>query len=115
MPRSRAIDVRMALQSPSELASAENFSMKANAVTREVVAVMEVEEGVCLELSIKLPPSWPLVMAEVECRRQVNGCALPRAEGAGPVHARSMCLTVLVQIPALVSLTTQVSMNCRAP
>jgi len=45
--------------------------MKANAVTREVVAVMEVEEGVCLELSIKLPLSWPLVMAEVECRRQV--------------------------------------------
>ena len=70
-PHAGARDIRRVLQSPSELASAEGFSMKANAVTREVVAVMEVEEGVCLELSIKLPPSWPLVMAEVECRRQV--------------------------------------------
>lgn len=61
------------LQSPAarELAGAENFSLRANAVTREVIAAMEVEEGVGLELSIKLPASWPLAMAEVECRRQV--------------------------------------------
>ena len=61
------------MQSPAarERAGAENFTLRANAVTREVIAVIEVEEGVGLELSIKLPASWPLTMAEVECRRQV--------------------------------------------
>lgn len=67
------------LQSPAarELADAENFSLRANAVTREVIAAIEVEDGVCLELSIKLPASWPLEMAEVECRRQVLSLSLP--------------------------------------
>ena len=44
-------------------------------MTREVVATMTVEEGAILELVIKLPPSWPLKVAEVECRRKVNTCA----------------------------------------
>ena len=48
------------------------FSLKANGVTREVVAVMEIEDGALLEMVIKLPPSSPLRRAEVTCRRRVR-------------------------------------------
>lgn len=65
------------MQSPAarELAAAENFSLRANSVTREVIAVMEVDEGVGLELSIKLPGSWPLALCQVAVRRQVRTAA----------------------------------------
>lgn len=33
---------------------------------------MTVEEGAVLEMAIKLPSSWPLRVAEVECRRKVS-------------------------------------------
>ena len=49
-----------------------NFSLKANSITREVVAVMEIEDGAVLEMVIKLPSSSPLRRAEVACRRRVN-------------------------------------------
>lgn len=50
----------------------DNFSLKANPVTREVVAVMEIEDGAVLEMVIKLPASSPLKRAEVVCRRRVR-------------------------------------------
>lgn len=49
----------------------DNFSLKANSITREVVAVMEIEDGAVLEMVIKLPSSSPLRRAEVACRRRV--------------------------------------------
>ena len=49
----------------------DNFSLKANNITREVVAVMEIEDGAVLEMVIKLPSSSPLRRAEVACRRRV--------------------------------------------
>jgi len=50
----------------------DNFSLKANSITREVVAVMEIEDGAVLEMVIKLPTSSPLRRAEVTCRRRVS-------------------------------------------
>lgn len=50
----------------------QNFSLKANSITREVVAVMEIEDGAVLEMVIKLPTSSPLRRAEVACRRRVR-------------------------------------------
>ena len=49
----------------------EGFSIRANAASREVVAVLEIEEGSSLELAVKLPPASPLRPAEAECRRRV--------------------------------------------
>lgn len=49
-----------------------NFSLKANSITREVVAVMEIEDGAVLEMVIKLPTSSPLRRAEVACKRRVS-------------------------------------------
>ena len=51
--------------------TSETFGIRANAVSREVVASMTIEEGAVLELAIKLPPSWPLRVADIECRRKV--------------------------------------------
>ena len=50
----------------------DNFSLKANSITREVIAVMEIEDGAVLEMVIKLPTSSPLRRAEVACRRRVH-------------------------------------------
>ncbi|KAK9844274.1 hypothetical protein WJX74_000343 [Apatococcus lobatus] len=50
----------------------EGFSIRANAASREVVAVLEIEEGSSLELAVKLPPASPLRPAEAECRRRVG-------------------------------------------
>ncbi len=50
----------------------EGFSIRANAASREVVAVLEIEEGSSLELAVKLPPASPLRPAEAECRRRVR-------------------------------------------
>lgn len=48
------------------------FSLKANSASREVVAVMEIEDGAVLEMVIKLPTSSPLRRADVACRRRVS-------------------------------------------
>ena len=74
----------------------DNFSLKANSITREVIAVMEIEDGAVLEMIIKLPTSSPLRRAEVACRRRVSPCfdfcSSSEAEGAA---GRSMgcCVT----------------------
>lgn len=59
------------MQSAPPGADMDNFSLKANAITREVVAIMEIEDGAVLEMVIKLPASSPLKRAEVSCRRRV--------------------------------------------
>ena len=53
--------------------SGDNFKVRANAGTREVVAVLEIEDGATLELLVKLPAAAPLKVAEVECRNKVRG------------------------------------------
>jgi len=57
----------------------DNFSLKANSITREVIAVMEIEDGAVLEMVIKLPTSSPLRRAEVACRKRVSPLALTSA------------------------------------
>ena len=57
---------------PQAASEDEGFSLKANALTREVTATMRVEDGAALEMVIKLPLSWPLKTADVECRRTVR-------------------------------------------
>lgn len=60
------------VQSAPAAPDMRNFSLKANSITREVVAVMEIEDGAVLEMVIKLPTSSPLRRAEVACRRRVS-------------------------------------------
>ena len=50
------------VQSAPAAPDMHNFSLKANTITREVVAVMEIEDAcvVVLQMVIKLPPSSPL-------------------------------------------------------
>lgn len=60
------------VQTAPALPDMQNFSLKANSITREVVAVMEIEDGAVLEMVIKLPTSSPLRRAEVACRRRVR-------------------------------------------
>ncbi|KAL3158795.1 hypothetical protein ABBQ32_011522 [Trebouxia sp. C0010 RCD-2024] len=60
------------VQSAPAAPDMRNFSLKANSITREVVAVMEIEDGAVLEMVIKLPTSSPLRRAEVACRRRVG-------------------------------------------
>ena len=64
----------------------DNFSLKANAITREVVAVMEIEDGAVLEMVIKLPASSPLKRAEVSCRRRVSLITASNACRASACH-----------------------------
>ena len=72
-------DCNLCVQSRAveSMEASENFQIKANTGSREVVATMTVEEGSALELAIKLPLSWPLKAAEVECRRKVIVVASP--------------------------------------
>lgn len=46
--------------------------MRAGTGGREVLAVMDIEDGCTLELAVKLPAAWPLKSAVVECRRKVG-------------------------------------------
>ncbi len=56
------------VQSRGEELKGDEFQVPVNATSREVVAVLTVEEGSNLELAVKLPPSLPLKPPEVECR-----------------------------------------------
>ncbi len=55
----------------AQVGGVHTSEIRANAVSREVVASMTIEEGAVLEMAIKLPPSWPLRVADIECRRKV--------------------------------------------
>ncbi|KAK9814167.1 hypothetical protein WJX72_001547 [[Myrmecia] bisecta] len=59
------------LQSPVA-GSQDNFSIRTNPVTREVVSVMDVEDGARLEMVVRLPAAAPLRPPEVDCRRKVG-------------------------------------------
>lgn len=59
-----------------------SFSVRASASQREVVAVLEVEEGSALELVVRLPLAMPLKAPEVECR-WAEAAGRGRAGGAG--------------------------------
>ncbi|KAG2437620.1 hypothetical protein HYH02_011259 [Chlamydomonas schloesseri] len=48
------------------------FTVRCSAAAREVVAVLEVEDGAVLELAVRLPACLPLRAPEVECRRKVG-------------------------------------------
>jgi hypothetical protein len=61
--------------------SGENFKVRANAGMREVVAVLEIEDGATLELLVKLPAAAPLKVAEVECRNKVRRQMVPGGDG----------------------------------
>nr|ADF43172.1 294687m [Chlamydomonas reinhardtii] len=52
--------------------SDSKFSVRCSAAAREVVAVLEVEDGAVLELAVRLPACLPLRAPEVECRRKVG-------------------------------------------
>ncbi|KXZ44895.1 hypothetical protein GPECTOR_61g848 [Gonium pectorale] len=63
------------VQALSRRAAADSegkFTVRASSVSREVVAVMEVEDGAVLELLVRLPACLPLRAPEVECRRKVG-------------------------------------------
>lgn len=48
------------------------FRVRASVATREAVAVLSIEDNATLEMAVRLPPSWPLRPAEIECRRKVQ-------------------------------------------
>jgi hypothetical protein len=47
------------------------FRVRASLIAREAVAILSIEDNATLEMAVRLPPSWPLRPAEVECRRKV--------------------------------------------
>ncbi len=54
------------------------FRVRASVAAREAVAVLSIEDNATLEMAVRLPPSWPLRPAEVECRQKVRpACLLP--------------------------------------
>ncbi|GFH27786.1 uncharacterized protein HaLaN_26166 [Haematococcus lacustris] len=58
------------IHSRSQELNSDKFTVKANALVREVVATMEIEETASVELVIRLPLAMPLKPPEVECRRK---------------------------------------------
>ena len=61
----------------SDVADTAEFRMRASLASREAVAILCIEESSTLEMVIKLPASWPLRSAEVECRRRVSTLRYP--------------------------------------
>eukprot|EP00892_Ulva_mutabilis_P010612 jgi/Ulvmu1/7923/UM004_0155.1 len=53
------------------LVHCEGMAITASGTSREIVASMEVDDGVMLELAIRLPPCYPLQPAEVMLRKKV--------------------------------------------
>lgn len=56
----------------SDVAETAEFRVRASLAAREAVAILSIEESSTLEMAVKLPASWPLRPAEVECRRKVS-------------------------------------------
>lgn len=50
------------------------MSIKANHVTREITALVSLQDLGVLELAIQLPASWPLQDTKLECRKLVRTC-----------------------------------------
>ncbi|KAG5320372.1 LTN1 ligase, partial [Pseudoatta argentina] len=62
------------LYSRLQLANVENMQVKVHSTAREVVAVYQMEDTK-LELSIVLPPNYPLGRVKVESGQQIDGMA----------------------------------------
>ncbi|KAG1654853.1 hypothetical protein FOA52_012197 [Chlamydomonas sp. UWO 241] len=60
------------IQAQAPRYASDIFSVRALPSGREVLAVLQVEDGASLELAIRLSASTPLRAAEVECRRKVG-------------------------------------------
>ena len=56
----------------SENSSNAEFRVRANLASREASAILCIEDNATLEMTVKLPPAWPLRPADVECKRKVN-------------------------------------------
>ena len=56
----------------SENNSSAEFRVRASVASREASAMLCIEDNATLEMTIKLPASWPLRPAEVECKRKVS-------------------------------------------
>lgn len=56
----------------SDVADTAEFRVRASLAVREAVAILSIEDSSTLEMVVKLPTSWPLRPAEVECRRRVR-------------------------------------------
>ncbi len=50
------------------------FRLRASVAQREASAILCIEDNATLEMTIKLPPAWPLRPADVECKRKVLFC-----------------------------------------
>ena len=55
----------------NENSSSAEFRVRASVALREASATLCIEDNATLEMTIKLPASWPLRPAEVECKRKV--------------------------------------------
>ncbi|KAL4457478.1 hypothetical protein ABPG75_012343 [Micractinium tetrahymenae] len=67
-----AAELAAVTEAASAFGKFDKLSVRANATSREVIAVMEVEDGHLLELAVRLPASMPLRPPELECRRKVG-------------------------------------------
>ena len=56
----------------SENSSNAVFRVHANLASREASAILCIEDNATLEMTVKLPPAWPLRPADVECKRKVS-------------------------------------------
>ena len=63
---------RDAAGSSGEVGGSCSFRVVANPASREVTAVLEIEDGATLELVVKLPASAPLKAPEVDCKNKVR-------------------------------------------
>ena len=60
----------------NENSSNAEFRVRASVASREASAMLCIEDNATLEMTIKLPASWPLRPADVECKRKVLGLPL---------------------------------------
>ena len=72
----------------SENSSNAEFRVRANLASREASAILCIEDNATLEMTVKLPPAWPLRSADVECKRKVSMSPLHKF-----LHTKS-CLTL---------------------
>lgn len=79
----------------SENSSNAEFRVRANLASREASAILCIEDNATLEMTVKLPPAWPLRSADVECKRKVSMSPLHKL-----LHTNS-CLTLTKTLQVL--------------
>ena len=80
----------------SENSSNAEFWVRASMAAREATAMLCIEDNATLEMTIRLPASWPLRPAGVECKRKV---------GEWPLHdffltGQLLCICTAYEKPA---------------